>query len=155
MPVEMAFDDPQIATVGSEKEIRNCADQRDRPEHEIDADISSHAGDLPIGHAKIARLPHHPRPQQRSSERADPWNQIEQDIKPDLPVGTGQNEHSLQQFFHRLDPDTDRTGIPGQVCGGTFENSRVNRHYWQMGRRTRFCNIANGLPAERLPVVRS
>src|SRR3546814_5273359 len=57
VPVKMPLDDPEVAGVRTEQEVRRVADQRNCPDRGVEQQVARHAPQLPPGHAEVARLP--------------------------------------------------------------------------------------------------
>src|SRR4051812_3358980 len=152
--VEPALDDPEIARVRAEEEVRDRADPGNRAEQEVEADIAAHPRDMPFRHAEVARFPDDPRPHRRGNDVADDRDQVEDHVEADPIVGAGQPEGALEQQLHRLDPLAHRGGVAAerQAVGDAIEAALVDRHHGSSAIRVMAGGRANGL--SRKPVSR-
>src|SRR4051812_31882102 len=128
--VEPALDDPEVARVRAEEEIRDRADPGDGAEQEIDADIAAHPRDMPFRHAEVARLPDDPQAHRGGDDVARHRDHVEDHVEADAIAGAWYGEGALEQFLHRLDPLPHRGGIGAdrQPIGDAFELALVYRH---------------------------
>src|SRR3546814_1340880 len=58
MLVEVALDDPKVAGVRPEQQVKGVADERDGANRGVDAQIADHPPDLPFRHAQVRSEEH-------------------------------------------------------------------------------------------------
>ena len=89
MPVEVLADDPQVAGVRAEEEIRQRADQRDQPEQPVDPDIAAIRAicifDMPRLRASHTIQP----PIAAAIDVADDRHEVEDEVEPDRRLMPG------------------------------------------------------------------
>src|SRR4051812_21343972 len=112
--VEPALDDLEVAAVRAEEQVRDGADERDRAEQEVEADIAAHPRDVPFGHAEVARFPHHPGAHAGGDDVAGDRDHVEDHVEAHLPVEPRHHEQPLEQYLHRLDPPPHRLRVAAE-----------------------------------------
>src|SRR3990170_783687 len=118
VPVEMAFDDPEVAGIRPEQEVGYGPDPWDQAQHEVDADIARHSRHLPFGHAEIARFPRHVGAEDRARGTSGERDQIEDHVEPDRAVYPGNDDQPLENPLQRLDACPDRFRVAAEAREG-------------------------------------
>jgi nicotinate-nucleotide pyrophosphorylase (carboxylating) len=101
--VEISLQDLEVAGVGAERKVEQVADQRDRPDCRIEADIAGHAGELELGQAQVARFPDEICAEPGGDHIAYDRDQPDDRIEPDRAVDDGQHKQSLEAAFQQLE----------------------------------------------------
>src|SRR3546814_14050782 len=57
MLVEVAIDDPKVAGVRPEQQVKGVADERDGVNRDVEAQLADHPPELQIRHAQVERVP--------------------------------------------------------------------------------------------------
>lgn len=111
MLVEMLLDDLEIARVRAEEKVEGIADERDRAERGVDAQIADHPPDLPLRHPQVARLPDQIGAHRRGDDVTDDGDQPDDRVEAYGAVDTGNDEAAFEKDFEHLDALAQRRGV--------------------------------------------